>query len=349
MTSISVCVLSNGDPANIVRTLTPIADFSEEILILDLQNSKDVAERAKDFRARMINSTFDQDLAKVKNDLIREASQEYILFLHSSDVLFRQDMKKLKAFLDKDDADAYLLPVRRYTNQRNVANWKPSVDMEGFSGYTTSKRVLLWKRELAVPFEGKFTGSLIPNLMKVRANLKEVTDTPIHQVGGVFEEVVRKIVEKVLKNSPDDTPSLYRLGKMSLQSNDLEKALECFEKVHKSNPDFKRIEMNLAQVYVMKGEKFKAAELYKAMIDKNEKDITAFHNLGILFRQSGKLDKAELCFKKALALNNSDPRLYKVLALIYEEQGQTEKAKQVADLGFRITKHSELEQLQKRF
>jgi len=345
MASISVCVLTNKDPENLVRVLTPLSSFADEILIGDMQNSAEVKARAKEFNAIIVH--LPKNLIEAKNTLLKKASKEYTFFLHSSEVIFKHKLPKLKAFLDQDQADAYVFTVKQYTTQKNILGWKPSSEFQGFTGFVSSKQVLLWKTNPDLEFSGILSGSIIPWITKNKKMMKEITDIPVHQLGNSFQGIIKQQAEAALKESPHDEGLLYRLGKMYLLDNAVEQAEECFEKI--KNRNFKNTALNLANVYLVQGKNFKAAQVYRDIIEKDENNAGAYHNLGILFRKSGKLDKAEWCFRKALAINKEDARLYKILAITYEQQGNTDKAKTILALGIKATNDPELAELLKTF
>lgn len=338
--AISVCVLSNNDPENLIRCLTPLTK-ANEVFVADFKNSDDIKEVAEEFNANFVN-TDSSDLNKIKNRLLSLAKSDYVLFLESSNVIFKQDLIKLDNFLGKDDAAAYLFTVRNYSNVENLSNWKPSDQFNGFSGYTAEKKICLWKNNPSVKFSGTLLSTPLKSILDNKLVVKEITDIFIHNLDSPFIGLRNSLLKEHLESHPDDLNVLYMLGTSLIQQGRFDDAKEYFEKIRHIDSKFKNTLFNLANIFFAQDDYYNAGKSYLEVLKLNPKNVAAHRNLGMVFRKSRELEKAVVCFRKAISLSPRDPRLYKILASTYVKLDDIDKAKSALASGYKITNHPSL-------
>ena len=77
------------------------------------------------------------------------------------------------------------------------------------------------------------------------------------------------LLREVVKTDPDNEQGQYYLGMLSVQSGQLDKAIERFEKVYKINSENISVLLFLGNIYLKKGDKVKALENFKAFKSRN--------------------------------------------------------------------------------
>jgi len=338
MATISVCLVTRDDEKYLERSLLPIKDFVDELIIVDLKSKDGTAEIARRFTDKFSVRPFDNDLSAARNAAVREASMDWILFIDADEIIFKEEMRALKKFLSsKADADAYILPTRNYTNNRKLMGWSASSVIAGFEGFTVSKSIRLFRNFKGISYRYPVNPTLLPTLHALSARISEIDDVVVHNLGYNPFEVIRFdwLVSQV-RDFPHDIANRYSLASILMQKGQLDKAKEHFGEIAKIDAKFKRTLTNLGTILMMQSRNDEAARVFLKAIEVDENDVGAYNNLGVLFKMAKNFEKAEYMFKKAIQVDQKDPRLFRSLALVYLDKQDGAAAKRVVDAGLSL-------------
>lgn len=350
MATISVCLVTRDDEKYLERSLLPIKDLVDEIIIVDLESKDGTAEIARRFTKKFSARPFDNDLSAARNAAVREASMDWILGIDADEIVFKEEMRALKKFLVNAEADAYILPTRNYTNNRKLMGWSASSVIAGFDGFTVSKSIRLFRNFKGISYRYPVNPTLLPTLHALGAKISEVDDVVVHNLGYDPFEVLRFdwLINQV-REFPHDIANRYSLASMLMQKGQLDKAKEHFGEIAKIDAKFKRTLTNLGTILMMESRNEEAARVFLKAIEVDENDVGAYNNLGVLFKMAKNFEKAEFMFKKAIQTDQKDPRLFRSLALVYLDKLDKDAAKKVVEAGLSLhPKDKDLNELKNR-
>ena len=322
----------------------------DETIIVDLESKDQTSEVARRFTSKIFSEVFENDLSAPRNLAVRHAQSDWILYLDADEIIFKEEVRALKRFLDRADADAFVMPTRNYSNNRRLLGWTGSSVISGFEGYTLSKSIRLFRNFKGISFRYPVIPTLLPTLNTLQAKIAEIDDVVVHNLGhDPFQSLRHAWLEQHVTQFPNDIGNRYMLASMLLERGDLEPAKKHFGEIAKIDAKFRRTLTNLGTILMMQKRMDEAARVFMQAIELDEKDVGAYNNLGVIFKMAGNFEKAEYMFKKAIQINPKDPRLFKALALVYLDKQEQDNAQKVVKAGLSLhPKDSELNELKVR-
>ncbi len=326
MIKLSLCLLTKNNGSALRRCFYPIQEFLHEILAIDLGSSDNTQQVLTEADAKIIAFDVKNDFGAAKNKLIEAASGDFLLFLNPDEVIFKADIAQLMDYLEKNKSDntlAYMFYVRNYTNKKSAGGFKPARSY-GFEGYFTSEQVRLIKNDKRIKFTFNIDESLMPELDKLKAVIKHVTDVPVHNY---CYRANLELLEQHAAAEPSNARVNYNTAIAHLNIGNLAKAKNFFTKVVEHAPSYKRALFNLGSLYMAEGKLETAAKMIQQSLEFDDKNAGAYFNLGLIMEKSKQLDKSELFLKKALLLEPNDFRVYKAMALLYHKMNNKELAR----------------------
>ncbi len=336
MKTISVCGIVQSS-AELERFFHALREGVDEIVLGDLSHSEEVKKIAESFKAKVITLDVAGDFSTYRNALISTATSDWILILDADEIIHNYDLLCLRKLLERDDADAYLITTRNYTNRHDLYGWIACKDIRGFNGFFSTTNVRLFKNMDDLRFKYKVNETLMPAVLTLKLKLKKINDLFVHNYG--WEEKHHSylpLLEQQFREMPKDLKARYDLAKAYLERKQLGAAKKLFLSILKANPQYRRTLLHISSIALMEGKPEIAARYLKRAIELNPRNFSAYHNLGILFKNNNNLEKAEWLFKKALSLNQRQPATISLLARTYFEQGKSEEAKDLLEKAIKL-------------
>lgn len=282
----------------------------------------------------------DNSKRKALNNALDNAKNDWILWLEGKEVIFKHHLLALKRFLEKgDDATAFALLVRKYSNEHGRIGWVPSSDVPGFTGFLRSNEIRICKNDARILFSDSIKPTILDSLGQFKSLVKDIKDIPVHNYDGP-NQVSRLELEKLAEDNPDDIEVQYRLGLAYLNSGNFSKAKMCFVKVANRDDKYEFVLTNLGVTMLKLGHADEALQLFSQSLQINSQDVSALNNMASILRSQKKFEEAEKLFKKALQISPRDPRIFRGLALTYLDQGKKEDASRLIKDGINLHNNS---------
>jgi glycosyltransferase involved in cell wall biosynthesis len=99
--SISVCMIVRDEEDNLNRLLPILYKSVDEIIIVDTGSVDNTMEVAKKYTDNVYSFEWVDDFSKARNESLKYATKDYILWLDADDMIARQDIAKLRFHLMK--------------------------------------------------------------------------------------------------------------------------------------------------------------------------------------------------------------------------------------------------------
>ncbi|MFQ5620945.1 MAG: glycosyltransferase [Candidatus Nanoarchaeia archaeon] len=325
---LSLCLIVKNEEGDLPRCLTAAAGVVDEIIVVDTGSNDKTKAIAKEFGAKVFDFEWRDDFSAARNESLKHATGDWILVLDADEAIFKGDLRKLKEFLPKAEAEGFILETRNYTNETNLSDWRSSRVVDGFEGYIPSFKIRLFRNKGYV-FENKVHESVEESIRKKEGKLQHIEDVVVHHYG--YSSGKSKYIEMLENTEGKSIGQLYDLGATYLSAGDFPSALKTFLEVCEKDDSFRYVQRNLGTLFLKAKEMSKAGEHLKKAIEQRPSDSAAYNNLGVAFKQLRKYDQAAKCFSKCANLQPKDPRPLRSLALVYADQGEKEKAKELLE------------------
>lgn len=181
---IALLLLVKNEERWIARCIRPLRRHVREIIVMDTGSRDDTQAIAHSMGARIIKDRMNGDFAEMRNRLISQADQPWILFLDADEILSPKDVRVLVTHVQEATADAFNLEIRHYTDEYNLlGDWTPCSGayakeerLSGKSGFYRYARPLLFRSHSDIRYEYPIHESLLPALKRGR---RRVAPSPI--------------------------------------------------------------------------------------------------------------------------------------------------------------------------
>ena len=211
MPTLSVCLIVKNEEAFLERCLSSIEGVADEIIVVDTGSSDRTEEIARGFTSLVYQFEWCDDFSKARNEAIKYATKDWVLFLDADETIASRDLASLKEALTFD-VDAYQFVTRTYIDKANQLFFVPAdnvyYESKGFVGWISAKMVRLFRNNGDFAFTGRIHESLVPSLKAKKAVISEIP-VPIHHFG-----LTRSVSDQREKKH------MYgRIGELKLQEN----------------------------------------------------------------------------------------------------------------------------------
>lgn len=144
--SISACMIVKNEEKQLPKCLRSIADFVDEIVIVDTGSKDKTIEIAKGYGARVFEHPWENHFSKHRNQSVDYATGDWILIIDADEELHPGDGPKLKGSVRScSDVDAILVRVESSTKD----------------GKTAHNSLRIFKNHLNIHYEGRVHNELV--------------------------------------------------------------------------------------------------------------------------------------------------------------------------------------------
>ncbi len=206
---VSLCMIVKDEEAALGACLASVADLVDELIVVDTGSTDRTRDVAVQGGAREVDFAWVDDFAAARNESIRHATGDWILWLDADERLDAANREKLGAVfagLGREDA-AYLMQQLSETDDPHGS--RVAVD-----------QVRLFRRDPALRWEYRVHEQILLTIRRVGHDLRR-TDVVIthggYQAPGSSERKRERNLALLLKQDadrPDDPITLYHLGQV---------------------------------------------------------------------------------------------------------------------------------------
>lgn len=119
---LSVCLIVKNEELNLRYCLESIKDIAGEIIIVDTGSTDSTIEIAKDFTSKIINFKWNDNFSDARNESIKEASGDWILFLDADERIDKDDCISLQKLLSSTNFNAIYFRLNNYSNGKFISS-----------------------------------------------------------------------------------------------------------------------------------------------------------------------------------------------------------------------------------
>ncbi|MBP1754619.1 MAG: hypothetical protein H6Q59_1017 [Firmicutes bacterium] len=232
MIKISLCMIVKNEEANLERCLEGIANYMDEIIIVDTGSSDQTKEIVSRYTNKIYDFTWINDFSAARNYSISKASNEYILVLDSDEFTQNIDISEMKRLIGQNPKRiGRLLRLNEYTRNGMLYRYKERVNRLFSKKYyhyegIIHEQVTCIVSENAVSNAGGVSG------------IDETYPIPLTVLHSGYEGSLETRRRKTQRNinllkqaheqNPDDPYILYQLGKSYYMEEDYASACDYF-------------------------------------------------------------------------------------------------------------------------
>lgn len=231
MIPISVCIIAKNEEARIERCLSSIVPYGFEIILVDTGSTDRTKELAFKYTNKIYDFVWMDDFSAARNFSLEKASNDWIFMMDCDEWIEQIDLEELNYFRKHLSHAAGSVTRRNLTGTPDV----PSSTIDYTERFFSKRRYHytgIIHEQLTPKYEKSFETFLL--------------NTTISHSGYLMTEEQRKeksqrnisLLEKQLSEKPDDTYTLYQLGKGYEMLPDPERACHYFEKALRADLDF---------------------------------------------------------------------------------------------------------------
>ena len=284
MAKLSLCMIVKDEEKNLPGCLECIKEVVDEIVIVDTGSTDNTIKIAKDYGAKVYYFDWCDDFSAARNESLKYATGDYILYLDADDRLEKEDVKKLVA-LKKDFSPAknevfYFKLVNLHENGHKESCYQlrifPNLKELRFKGRVHEqigpavKRLGLANKLTNICLY--HTGYRDPSLNHLKAKrnlellLKDLEENPnayIHYYLGQtyfylgdFQKAKDFFKKVLIPEAKTECPWMYitsgiQLGNIYLKEGAIQKNISLLENLYREFPDNDVIRLFLGQSYLM--------------------------------------------------------------------------------------------------
>jgi len=216
--TISLCMIVKDEEDNIARCLNSISDVVDQIVVVDTGSTDRTPEIAKEYGAEVYFHPWRNSFAEARNNSIKYATGDWIIYLDADEELFEEDKQLLLEAAKSTRVSAITVQI-----------FNP---LQGeLEGYLQFPR--MWRNSLGFYFDGIvhnqliFDGTVYPSKIRIRH----------YGYGWDEERMVRKfkrsekLLFKQLEEDPNNTFALFNLAQIKRGLKEYDEVIKYASKI----------------------------------------------------------------------------------------------------------------------
>jgi len=297
----SMCMIARDSARTIEAALKSIRPWVDEMVVVDTGSTDDTPLIAKSCGAQVFHSPWRDSFAAARNESIRHARGDWILWMDSDDTIDEENGRKLREHIGRRHPPStmgYVVQVRCPSEPKAGA----------YSTATVVDHVKLFRRLPAIAFTGRIHEQVLPSIRRLGGDV-EWADIYIthsgsdHTPEGRLRKQSRdlRLLELELAEDPDNTFTLFNIGMtlidMSRPADAVNSLCRSLQMADKGDSHTRKIYALLVQAYAELKRPESALKTCVQGLSACPMDPELLFRKGVLEQTVGQLDQAERSFK----------------------------------------------------
>ena len=209
--SLSLCMIVKNEENTLARCLESVKDIVDEIIMVDTGSTDGTIDIAKKYESKIFFYKWDNSFANARNYSLSKASKDWILIMDADDELVNEDKDKVIDLITNENnkLNAYFGETLSYSG-----------DLKDYNIYS-NLNIRFIKNGKGYKFVGDIHEQIIPGSEDAKKQVfLGIADIRFYHYGYLNETVIKKnkrkrnmdIIEKILKDNPNNTFMLYNMG-----------------------------------------------------------------------------------------------------------------------------------------
>lgn len=231
--SLSLCMIVKNEENTLSRCLESVKDIVDEIILVDTGSTDSTVEIAKSYGAKIFFYKWDNSFANARNYSLSKASKDWILIMDADDELVREDKDKVALLINNEEnkLNAYFGETLSYSG-----------DLKNYNIYS-NLNIRFIRNGKGYKFIGDIHEQITPGSEDEKKQVfLGLVDIRFYHYGYLNETIIKKnkrkrnmaIIEKMLKNDPNNAFMLYNMGVEYSAKGDYSEALKYLNKAYKN-------------------------------------------------------------------------------------------------------------------
>jgi len=299
--TISLCLIARNEEATIQKCLRSVADLVSNMIVVDTGSTDRTRELAVACGAKVFDFPWIDDFSAARNESLRLAGSEWILWLDADEYFDEENRQRLKRLfrLLREDNRVYMMKQWSLPEQ------------EGASALVVD-HARLFRKQPGVAWRFRIHEQILPSLREVGAKVV-FTDIVLRHAGYQERAVRGRKLERNLRllhlehqENPDEAFTLFNLGGTYIDAGDPKAALtylrQCVQKAHKGATFLPKTYVLLAQVERGLGNLDQGLRYCLEGKTRFPKDVELWFEEGLLRLDKKDRTGAQRCFEQILKL-----------------------------------------------
>jgi tetratricopeptide (TPR) repeat protein len=299
----SLCMIVKNEAHQLGDCLAPVLPLLDEIIVVDTGSTDNTQEVARQMGARVFEFPWAQDFSAARNESLRQATGQYILWLDADDRIDPGEMAKLR------ELKASIRPYRPKAYYLLIESTSP------LDGESSFYQLRLFPNKPGVRFEGRIHEQVNFSLQRLSISFENLSIRIRHTGYEALSAVKGKyernwsILEEDLIRDPENLILRYYAARTLDGMNRHQEAITHIKKIT-DNPTIQKKEKTfylqsaiLLGKYYLNTQNFpEAQELFKKLIQEFPENAIVHYGLGESFYLAGDYDRACSPLRQSLGL-----------------------------------------------
>lgn len=231
--SLSLCMIVKNEENTLSRCLESVKDIVDEIILVDTGSTDSTVEIAESYGAKIFFYKWDNSFANARNYSLSKASKDWILIMDADDELVKEDKDKVALLINNEEnkLNAYFGETLSYSG-----------DLKNYNIYS-NLNIRFIRNGKGYKFIGDIHEQITPGSEDEKKQVfLGLVDIRFYHYGYLNETIIKKnkrkrnmaIIEKMLKNDPNNAFMLYNMGVEYSAKGDYSEALKYLNKAYKN-------------------------------------------------------------------------------------------------------------------
>ncbi len=298
-------MIVRNEEANIADCLKSAAGVADDVVVVDTGSTDATREIAGRLGARVIEFPWVDDFAAARNESLRHAAGDWILWLDADDRLDEENRRRLRALVDglREENIAYVMKCL-------------CLSAPGEQGETVVDHVRLFRNHPEIRWRYRVHEQILPSIRRLGGEVRW-SDVVIRHVGYQDPALRRRKLERDLRllhrehqDSPDDPFTLFNLGSVYQEMERFEEALTMLSRsLDRSSPNdsiVRKLYALIAQAHRRMGRGAGALAACEAGRNLFPDDPELLFQEALARRDHRDLAGAEVCLRRLLQSREGD-------------------------------------------